>query len=487
MPTYRIGKPHERMAEKLEAVANGDIDRLMIFAHPRIGKSELTSVRFPAWYLGRFPKRQVIACAYGGELVSGFGARLRNLVGSQEHSEVFGEEAGVQPDVRARDLWYTKAGGVYRAAGVGGAITGFGAHILIIDDPVKSRMDAASPTIQRNNWSWYQAEAYTRLMRPSEKHKGGAIVICQTRWHEEDISGKLLRLAEIGDGDQWEVLHMPAIDEAGNAAWPEEFPVERLKQIRSNVGPVEWQAQWQGDPVPEDGDFFKAEWFQPSPVRFLPRDAKNGAIRVYAASDYAVSDSEGDYTVHVVAGVDEDDNLHVLDLWRGQTTPDIWTEAMIDMALKWEPINWGEGKGGMQRAVEPYIAKRQAERRAYFARVQIPETTDKATRAQAFQGRMAMRKVFWPENAPWYAETRSEMIKFPNGRHDDIVDALSILGRMIHGMAHGSAPPGPPPKPAQMVIGSGSKTLPGLREATWNDIIASTKRLRKRMKKRRWN
>ena len=160
-PQYRPGKHHYQIAEKLEAVERGEISRLLIFAPPRSGKSELVSARFPLWYLGRNPRGQIIASSYGGTLAGEFGRQLRNLTHHPVHRAIF-PDAVLRQDSQARDHWVTKSGGVYIAAGIGGAITGYGANLLIIDDPVRSVEDANSETVRENTWNWYTHDAYTR-------------------------------------------------------------------------------------------------------------------------------------------------------------------------------------------------------------------------------------------------------------------------------------------------------------------------------------
>ena len=470
-PDYRVAPHLELIAGKLEAIERGEIDRSMIFAAPRHGKSLTSSILFPAWYLGKHPQKQIIAAAYGEQLVAGFGARIRNIMGGDEHRSIFGAAGSLAQEAQARDHFLTKAGGVYRAAGVGGAITGFGAHILLIDDPIRGREDAESAVIRNKVWDWWQNDAYTRLM------PGGAVIVIQTRWHEDDLAGRLL---DQSHGD-WDVLHLPALDGEDRACWPEMFDEKALARIRDDVGARTWQALYQGDPVPDTGDFFQAEWFREGTRYYGPEDAAKGLIRVYAASDYAVTGGAGDYTVHVIVGIDPDDNLHILDIWRKRVTPDVWADAMLDLAERWKPLMWAEGKGGLQRAAEPYIRKRQMERRIYFARMQIGETQDKRERAQAFQGRMASGKVFWPYRAPWFAEAQSELIKFDAGRHDDIVDALSLIGKMLAGMAPGRVPPSPRGPEAQLVIqADGAGLAEGTPMVTWNDVIARTKKMRRR-------
>ena len=197
------------IAEKLEAVERGEIDRLMINMPPRHGKSELASRRFPAWFLGRHPNKSVIAASYNSDLAADFGRQVRNIVAAREYANLF--ETKLAEDSRAANRWNTDAGGSYVAAGVGTAITGGGADILLIDDPVKDREEADSEIQRQKVWDWYTSTAYTRLA------PGGRIIVIQTRWHEDDLSGRLL-VEQAKGGDKWEILELPAITSDGR--WP---------------------------------------------------------------------------------------------------------------------------------------------------------------------------------------------------------------------------------------------------------------------------
>jgi hypothetical protein len=214
---YEAAEHHRLIAEKLEAVERGEIDRLMIFMPPRHGKSELASKRFPAWYLGRNPDRQIIAASYNSDLAGDFGRNVRNIVRERRFRNVF-PEVELAADSQAANRWNTNKGGSYVAAGVGTAVTGRGAHLLLIDDPVKDREEADSETTREKVYSWYTSTAYTRLM------PGGAVVVIQTRWHEDDLAGRLLE-AEAKGGDKWDKLILPAVMSNGEALWPDRYPV----------------------------------------------------------------------------------------------------------------------------------------------------------------------------------------------------------------------------------------------------------------------
>lgn len=411
-PAYKAAPHHKLIAEKLEAVARGEIKRLMICMPPRHGKSELASRRFPAWYLGQNTGKQIIAASYNSDLSNDFGREVRNIVASPEFRNLFATE--LAQDSKAANRWHTDAGGMYVAAGVGTAITGRGADVLLIDDPFKDRKEADSEIQRKTVWDWYTSTAYTRLM------PGGAVIVINTRWHDDDLSGRLLFEQQDG-GDKWDVLSLPAIN-GNEALWPEWYPIERLEQIRSVLPARDWNALYQQNPIPDDGDYFKAGWF--SDYDELP-----DKLTIYGASDYAVTDGDGDFTEHGVFGVDFNKNIYVLDWWRGQTTSDVWIDKKCDLIVKHSPQCWfGEG-GPIRRAIEPFMMSRMTQRNA-FCRVEwLPSMADKATRARSIQAMASMGKVFFPKNAGWKGDVLGQLLRFPAGKHDDSVDVFSLVGR----------------------------------------------------------
>jgi predicted phage terminase large subunit-like protein len=410
-PLYQSANHHRLICEKLEQVERGEIDRLMIFMPPRHGKSELASKQFPSWFLGRNPEKQVITASYASELASAFGRDVRNAIASEAFREVF-SGVSLSPDSEAKNRFNTNCNGVYVAAGVGAGITGKGAHLALIDDPFKDRQEADSEVTREAVWNWYTSTLFTRLM------PGGAVVLIQTRWHEDDLAGRLLEAqGRKEDGGEWEVLELPAIRD-GNALWPEWYNLEALERIRNSIGPRDWSALYQQRPQPDEGGFFQRGWFQTWDK--LPK------LRIYGTSDYAVTDGGGDYTVHRVWGVDAEDNVYRLDGWRGQTTADEWVERKIDLIAKHKPLAWfGEG-GVIRRAVEPMLTRRMRERKIYCRMEWIPSIHDKPTRARGFQSRAAMGKVFFEKGAD-----TSEYLVFPAGKHDDEVDTGSLLGLVL--------------------------------------------------------
>ena len=440
-PSYADAPHHRLIARKLEAVERGEIRRLMISMPPRHGKSMLASEFFPAWYIGRNPNHYVIAATYAQELADDFGRKVRNQIADPAFKAIFPGVTLKDDSTSAKrfhisttgDAFSTGQDGAYFAVGVGGPLTGRGAHLLLIDDPVKNREDADSETIRKKTREWYTSTAYTRLM------KDGRIVVIQTRWHESDLSGWLLAEHQ---HEGWDVLSLPAIDSKGAALWPDMYPVERLNEIKLAVGPRDWSALYQQRPAPEEGDYFKADWLKP--VHELP---PRNSLKVYGASDYAVTADGGDYTVHVVVGLDPDGRMYLLDLWRAQASSDVWVEAFCDLVKKWKPIGWAEETGQIKSGVGPFLLRRMVERQAFVAREMFPTRGDKAVRAQSIRGRMAMQGLYLLADAPWRADLTSELMSFPVGVHDDQADALGLIGQILDKMDNGTAPKPQPDKP----------------------------------------
>jgi predicted phage terminase large subunit-like protein len=427
------------LIQKLEAVSRGEIDRLLVCMPPGAAKSTYTSVLFPGWFLANHPDASVIAASHTTELSERWGRRVRNLI--LEHGLELG--LALRADSQAAGRWQLESDGEYLAAGVGQAILGFRADLIVIDDPIRSREDAQSELIRRNVFEWYSADLKTRFLKP-----GGRIVMISTRWHEDDLPGRVLAEME-KNGDVWETLILPAIAEendplgrkAGEFLWDDDPTYaygEFLRRERSTQSPMNWAALYQQRPSPADGDFFQREWLKP-----YERIPDLETLRTYAASDYAVTSNGGDYTVHIVVGIDPKNRLYVLDLWRAQTTPDVWVDEMLDMARLWKPIAWAEEVGQIRSSVGPFIEKRMAERKIPLFRRQFPTKHDKSVRAQSIRGRMSLGGMYVPTKARWYAEFQQELLSFPAGKHDDIVDSLGLVGQLLNIMSPGMLPEKP--------------------------------------------
>jgi hypothetical protein len=265
-PGYETADHHRLIAAELEAVERGENDRLILCTPPRHGKSEIVSRSFPGWYLGRNPDKQIIATSYAGDLSTDFGRDARDRINDPRYRNLF--DVRLRQDSRAADKWLTDKGGIYISAGIGGGITGRGFNVGLIDDPFKDWRDADSQTIRNWVWNWYLTTFYTRAM------PGAAIVIIATRWHEDDLIGRLLKAQEEG-GDKWRVIKLPAIAlegdilgrAPGEALWPAWYPVEALMRIKNTpgedgAGSRAFSALYQQSPQVEGGNIFKRDWFR---------------------------------------------------------------------------------------------------------------------------------------------------------------------------------------------------------------------------------
>ena len=419
LPSFESAKHHAQIAEALESVERGECKRLMIYAPPRHTKSELSSRRFPSWYLGRNPSKQIIATTYGHDFASDFGRDVRNIINSDEYQRVF--DTRLRSDSQSANRWHTDKDGVYISTGVGGSITGRGAHIALIDDPFKNRDDADSEVHREKVWKWYTSTLYTRLM------PGGAIILIMTRWHEDDLAGRLLEAQKHG-GDQWTVVNLQAIASEGTdneqALWPEWYNIDYLKQVKSVVGARDWSALYQQNPTADEGTFFKREWFKRYNLGEQPTTNK------YQSTDFAVTDDGGDYTELGIIGLCSEMDLWVEDWWSGQTTSDIWIDAMLDQIKEHSPLcSFGE-TGVIRRAVEPLFRMMGRQKRVYPRIEWITRTGDKASVARALQGMAANGKVHIPRTE-WGDRLVEQLVAFPAGKHDDAVDVLALFALAI--------------------------------------------------------
>jgi len=324
-----LSPPHIKLlASKLEAVERGDIRRLAIFMPPRHGKSILTSEFFPAWYMGRNPDKYIICSTYAQDLADDFGRKVRNQLQDKRYTDIF-PDAELSTDSSSMRRFNTTKGGVYYAVGAGSAITGRGAHLLLIDDPIKGREEADSAAMRKNLLDWYRATAYTRLM------PNGSVILIQTRWHEDDLAGWILK--ETGH-EGWDVIEFPAILneraagmldlEEGDPLWKESYPIERLEEIKKTIGTREWSSLYAQKPSVEEGNIIKRWWWktwtreQPPEMDYILQ-SWDTAYTVTETSDYSacttwgVFSGEGGY------------NLFLIDSFREKLTfPELKNQAV---------------------------------------------------------------------------------------------------------------------------------------------------------------
>ena len=430
---YQAGWVHKDICQRLEQfsqdVADRKSPRLMLFMPPRHGKSTLASVAFPAWHLGRNPEHEFISCSYSGSLAMSFSRKVRHQLREPNYKNVF-SGASLDPTSQSVESWLTTKGGGYVAAGVGGGITGKGAHVLVIDDPVKNREDAESEYSRASVWDWYTSTAYTRLA------PGGGILVILTRWHDDDLAGRLLQAAVDG-ADEWEVVKYPAIAEQdeefrleGDALHPERYDIPSLEKIQRAIGPRDWSALYQQNPVADEGDYFNREMIN----YYDEPDLDYTRLRYYCAWDLAIGQRErNDYSVGLVVGVDEYDKLYIVDCVRGKWDGFELVERILDLYETWRPGVVGIEKGHIEMALGPFLEKRVRERRlneAYFRDLKTGRR-DKEARARAIQGRMQQGMVYFPKEPLWVGPLIAELLRFPNGVHDDQVDALAWIGLMM--------------------------------------------------------
>lgn len=409
--------PHLQRLDRaiLETLDGVDgIRRLLVMMPPRHGKSELCSKFLPAWFLGRYPDRRVMLTSYEGAFAAEWGRKARDVL--REHGErVFGVSVARCPAAAAAWEVEGHAGGM-QTAGVMGPLTGRGADLLIVDDPVKNAEEAASSTIREKTWEWWTSTAYTRL------EPDGAAIVIQTRWHEGDLAGRLL--SEMGQhGEQWRVVLLPAIDEVGEALWPERFPLSRLEGIRRTMGSYYWSALYQQRPTPAEGGKFKREWF--SIVDQLPAGITT-AVRYW---DKAGTEGGGDYSVGCLiakAGNRENATFYVVDVVRGQWS-DLKREeemlhcAAVDAARFKNYAVWLEqepGSGGSDSA------RASIRRLAGYAVRADRVTGSKEVRAAPLAAQFEAGNVRLVRGG-WNSVFIDELCVFPNGSHDDQVDAAA--------------------------------------------------------------
>jgi predicted phage terminase large subunit-like protein len=469
MPGYQAGWVHDLTCYHLErfsdAVANGESPRLMLLMPPRHGKSKLASEYFPAWHLGRHPVHELISASYNISLPTGFSRRIRTLMRESSYQKIF-DETRLDPESQAVEAWSTTLGGGYIAAGVGGGITGKGAHLLLIDDPIKNAEEADSQTTCEGLWDWYGSTAYTRLA------PGGGVLIIQTWWSDNDLAGRVQQeMAEDPEFDQFQIIKFPAIAEeeewltpdkliwrpshgvhrpedsvllrqAGDALHPERYTAEMLARIKKTLMPRHWSALYQQNPVPDDGLYFTKEMFR-SLDKPLPGDRY-----IYQAWDFAITEKQAaDFVVGATGALDYEDNIEALNTIRMKGDSFAIVEAMINEYDRFRPLRVGVEDGQIWRAIRPVFEKRCLERRLYPSITELKPITDKAARARPLQGRMAMRKVLWPLDAPWFPTLHREFLRFQaGGTHDDQVDAWAWLAHLILSEAPPRAPQAAPVK-----------------------------------------
>ncbi len=422
-PGYQPAAHTRLLCEHLEALERGDLDRLAVFMPPRHSKTYHVSERFPAWYLGRNPDRQVILASYGAELAEGNSRRARNLF---EHPR-WPFAAKLAGDSHAVNRWHTSAGGVVVAAGVGGALTGFGADLLLIDDPVKGREDADSELQRERAWQWYIEVARTRLM------PGGRIGLCQTRWHEDDLAGRILNGAGAAG---WTVLNLPALADdndplgrvLGAPLWPAWFSRDSLLALQTELGSRAWSALYQQAPTAAEGGMFKRGWMA---QRYSEPPKLLGLV--LAVDSAFKTGVMNDYSAIAAWGVTPT-GYYLIDAWRDRVEFHDLKRIVVASAEVHKPAAvLIEDTAAGQSVIQ------ELKRETRLPIVPIKVTAPKETRAAAVSPLFEAGKIHLPASAPWLDDWIEEHVAFPTGRHDDWVDTTSMaLARL---RMHAFTPP----------------------------------------------
>ena len=415
-PTLRWAWPYiQYIRAHLDDVTAGDTTKLMVFCPPRHGKSTLTTIHYPAYRLERDPSLRIVIGCYNQTLAEKFSRRIRAIC----------RQRGVEldPERQAVDDWQTTAGGGLRAVGIGGGVTGQGFDLLIIDDPVKSREEANSEAYRERCWNWYREDMYTR------QEPGAAIVLIQTRWHQDDLSGRILESEQSPD---WTVINLPAEAEVddplgravGAALCPDRYDLAALADLRATLGTEAYTALFQQRPQPAGGGMFKREWWQ----RYTSFDRAQ-ARQVLQVWDTAFkAGATNDYSVCTTWAL-MPHGVYVLDCWRGRIEfPDLKRVAR-DQYTKWRPSAvLVEDKASGQSLIQ------ELRRESGLPVIPVRVDTDKVSRAAAVTPYVEARRVFLPEDAPWVGGFVDEHADFPAGVHDDIVDTTSMaLKRLVIG------------------------------------------------------
>jgi predicted phage terminase large subunit-like protein len=413
-PEFICGRHHKVFAQKLEDIATGKINRLIINMPPRHTKSEFASTYFPAWIMGKYPNKKIMQTTHTGELANRFGRKVRNMMDTKEYQAIF-PDVTLSADSKSAGRWETNKGGEYFAAGVGGAITGRGADLLIIDDP-HSEQDALSPSAMEACWEWYTSGPRQRL-QPK-----GAIVLVMTRWSSVDLTAKLLEAQKEPLADKWEIVEFPAIfPDTENPLWPEFWSKEELLSVKASLPVMKWNAQWMQTPTAEEGSIIKREWWNEWKHDTLP-----GVQYIIQSYDTAFSKKQSaDFSAISTWGVfrpsdGAPDSIILLDCQKGRWDfPELKEIAMKEYRY-WDPdMVLIEAKASGTPLTHE------------LRRLGIPVVNYSPTRGHDKQTRMhAVAPIFesglvWAPEKKFAEDMIEECAAFPFGAHDDLCDTMT--------------------------------------------------------------
>lgn len=425
-------KHHQLINSKLQNITDSARSQyIIILMPPGAAKSTYASMAFPPWYLGKRPGSSILACSCNHTLASHFGRKARDLV--DLHSNTLGFT--LKTDTKAADEWETSTNGRYFCAGVGTGIAGHRADLGLIDDYLADQENADSLVIRNKQYDWFNNDFYPRL-KPN-----ASIVIIANRRHEDDLVGRLLDPKRVGNvilAEQWEVIKIPFFAkendvlgrQVGERLWPEWFTEEMADQI-SRKSPRDKSGLYQQEPAPEDGDFFKKDWFVGYDLDELPDMSE---LVIYAASDHAVSKREdANKTCFGVFGLDKNNDLWWLPKGMFWERADSLQQAneMLRLNRLFKILYWYAEKGHISQAIGPFLRQLMRAQKNFINIFEYTPKKDKPTRARAFQGLAATGRIHVPKFAPWWADVERQLLMFPNSSEDDVVDMLAHIGKAV--------------------------------------------------------
>ena len=423
---FKISWHHIVIANALERVERGELKRLMIFLPPRHSKSEMVSINFPTWVLGRDKDKSIMEASYSADLAMEFGRQARNIVDSKEYKNIF--ETTLAEDSKSKSVWSTNGRGKYNALGVGGAATGKGANILIIDDPIKNRKEADSFLVRENIYKWYQSTARTRLT------PDGAVILVVTRWHDDDLAGRLLNKDLNPDTYQdWEVISFPAIAEEdeqyrnkGEALWPDQYNLINLEKTKQEVGLYEWSSLYQQNPLNAATQEFKKSMFKYKYKHEVDILKTNCFITI----DPAVKEKDNaDYTGIIINKVDTENNWYIK-ARRKRINSAKLIDEIFDLWQIEQPDSIGIEETTYYDAIEPFLRIKMVEKNIYPVIYPLKHGgNNKELRIRGLLPRYEAGKIHHIVDECEFLE--EEEVRFPKGSHDDEVDALAYQDQIV--------------------------------------------------------
>ena len=426
---------HQEIEKALLAVERGEIKNLLINIFPRSGKTQIAVIDWIARCIGKNPRAKFIHLSYSDSLALDNSSKCRELINSAEYQALW--KVKIKDDADSKQKWYTQENGGLYATAAGGPVTGFGAGILeqpddglfygaiVIDDPLK--VDDAANELARTKVN----DRLNGTIKSRRNSRNTPIIIIMQRLHEDDLSGFVL---ENGMGEEFFHLNLPAIID-GQSMWPYKHTYEELMAMKQ-ADSATFNAQYMQDPTPEEGSFFKAEWFERGRYRIGDEPSK---LVKYGAGDYAVTEDAGDYSEQAIAGFDVKDDLWFLDWESGQDTLDKSIDKMMRLYGDWDPMMWAAESGVIRRAMEPFVLKEQKRRKQYFKLEWLSSNKSKAVNAKAFQALASQGKVHIPR-CMWGDDLITQLLKFTgkDDKRDDKVDVCGLFGRLLD-QAYGPA------------------------------------------------